>query len=111
MRHWPPPIFYGKKVFWAGTKPQNSILEAASLSGEFDFVSRFFAPAAGVNEDPVTGSSHCCLEPFWQARLRKDNFTAFQASRRGGVLKVRVRGDRVLISGKAITVFAGNLFA
>ncbi len=71
-------------------------------SGDYDFVSRFFAPAAGVNEDPVTGSAHCKLGPWWQAKLGKDTFIAFQASPRGGVVKVQVRGDRVLLSGQAV---------
>jgi PhzF family phenazine biosynthesis protein len=68
----------------------------------FDFVSRFFAPAAGVNEDPVTGSAHCALGPYWQARLGKSDFTAHQASERGGVVKVSVRGDRVVLRGQAV---------
>lgn len=77
----------------------------------YNFVSRFFAPAVGINEDPVTGSAHCCLGPFWKSRLQKDEFTAYQVSQRGGVLKVRVQGDRVLISGKAVTVLEGDLLA
>jgi predicted PhzF superfamily epimerase YddE/YHI9 len=69
-----------------------------------NFVSRFFAPAVGVNEDPVTGSAHCALGPYWQAKLGKDDFVAFQASARGGVVNVGVRGDRVLLGGRAITM-------
>jgi predicted PhzF superfamily epimerase YddE/YHI9 len=72
-------------------------------------VSRFFAPAAGVNEDPVTGSAHCCLAPFWAKRLGKTEFLAYQASARGGVLRVRLNGDRVLLGGQAITVLRGEL--
>lgn len=87
------------------------ILTAASRSGEYDFVSRFFAPAVGVNEDPVTGSAHCRLVPYWQGKLNKDEFTAYQASERGGFLKVAARGDRVSIRGQAVTVFAGDLLA
>ena len=75
----------------------------------FDFVSRFFAPASGVNEDPVTGSSHCTLGPFWQERLQKSEFTAYQASARGGVVKVRLAGDRVFLGGQAVTVLRGEL--
>lgn len=69
---------------------------------EFDFVSRFFAPAAGINEDPVTGSAHCALGPYWAARLGKKDLIGFQASRRSGVVKVRVSGERVLLSGQAV---------
>ena len=82
----------------------------AETSG-FDFVSRFFAPAVGVNEDPVTGSAHCCLTPFWAGRLGKDSMTAYQASARGGVVKVHLLGERVLLSGQAVTVFKAELQA
>lgn len=75
----------------------------------FDFVSRFFAPAAGVDEDPVTGSAHCCLAPFWGERLSKSQMTGFQASSRGGVVQVRVARDRVILGGPAVTVFEGAL--
>ena len=75
----------------------------------FDFVSRFFAPAAGIDEDPVTGSAHCCLGPYWARRLDKDRFTAYQASARGGVVGIRVVGDRVVLSGQAVTVFRAEL--
>lgn len=85
------------------------IVTSRSDRPEFDFISRFFAPAAGVNEDPVTGSAHCALGPFWKARLNKSEFTAFQASDRGGVVKVRVAGDRVFLGGKAVTVLRGEL--
>jgi PhzF family phenazine biosynthesis protein len=85
------------------------IVTARSDQPEFDFVSRFFAPASGVNEDPVTGSAHCTLGPFWQARLNKNEFTAFQASARGGVVKVRVAGDRVFLGGQAVTVLRREL--
>ncbi len=78
---------------------------------QFDFVSRFFAPGAGVNEDPVTGSAHCCLGPFWQKRLHKAEFVAYQASARGGVVQVGVNGDRVVLSGQAVTVLRGELLA
>lgn len=78
-------------------------------SKEYDFVSRFFAPEVGIFEDPVTGSAHCCLGPYWKKKLGKDSFIAYQASARGGMLKVRVVGDRVLISGKAVTVMEGSL--
>lgn len=76
-----------------------------------DFVSRFFAPAVGVDEDPVTGSAHCVLAPFWAARLGKREMTAFQASPRGGEMHVRLEGDRVLLGGRAVTVLEGELLA
>lgn len=78
------------------------IVTCRSESPEFDFISRFFAPAAGVNEDPVTGSAHCALGPYWQAKLGKSDFTAFQASERGGLVKLGVRSDRVLLRGQAV---------
>nr|XP_018909210.1 PREDICTED: uncharacterized protein LOC109038569 [Bemisia tabaci]XP_018909219.1 PREDICTED: uncharacterized protein LOC109038569 [Bemisia tabaci] len=77
--------------------------------GEVDFVSRYFAPAVGVDEDPVTGSAHCCLIPYWARRLGNQELTAFQVSARGGRLWCRLDGDRVRISGKAVTVLTGRL--
>ena len=76
---------------------------------EYDFVSRFFAPATGVDEDPVTGSAHCALGPYWQARLGKSEFSARQVSARGGELRVRVDGNRVRIAGQAVTVLRATL--
>ncbi|APZ93356.1 PhzF family phenazine biosynthesis protein [Fuerstiella marisgermanici] len=87
------------------------IVTSTSGDPKFDFISRFFAPAAGVNEDPVTGSAHCCLGPYWSERLGKTEMTAFQASARGGVVRVRVAGDRVLLGGRAVTVVRGELDA
>jgi predicted PhzF superfamily epimerase YddE/YHI9 len=89
------------------------IVTAASASPEFDFVSRFFAPAVGVNEDPVTGSAHCCLAPFWAGRLGKTEMVAYQASARGGVVRVRLDpgAERVLLGGQAVTVLVGELRA
>ena len=78
-------------------------------SSSYDFISRFFAPEVGIFEDPVTGSAHCCLGPYWRKKLGKDKFIAYQASKRGGMLKVQVSGERVLISGKAVTVIEGVL--
>jgi PhzF family phenazine biosynthesis protein len=85
------------------------IVTARSETAGFDFVSRFFAPGSGVNEDPVTGSAHCCLAPYWAKRLGKTEFLAYQASPRGGVVRVRLNGDRVLLGGQAITVLRGEL--
>jgi len=84
------------------------IVTSLSAAPGFDFVSRFFAPGAGVDEDPVTGSAHCCLGPYWSRRLKKDEFIAYQASARGGVLRVRVGGERVYLGGKAVTVLRGE---
>ncbi len=85
------------------------IVSSPADSPQFDFVSRFFAPAIGVDEDPVTGSSHCTLAPFWGERLRKVTMTAAQVSKRGGVLKLRVSAERVYISGQAVTVFSTTI--
>lgn len=86
------------------------IVTSKSSSDEYDFVSRFFAPSVGINEDPVTGSTHCVLGPYWIKKLNKKNLRAFQASKRGGVLNIKVEGDRVHIAGNAVTVMKGELF-
>lgn len=85
------------------------IVTSPATSAIYDFVSRFFAPRAGVDEDPVTGSAHCCLGPFWATRLGKEELIACQASERGGVVRVRVTGDRVHLAGEAVTVLRGEL--
>ena len=85
------------------------IVTSRSNDPAFDFVSRYFAPAAGINEDPVTGSAHCCLAPFWAKRLGKDSLVGYQASPRGGVVRTVVCGDRVLLQGQAVTIFCGQL--
>jgi PhzF family phenazine biosynthesis protein len=85
------------------------IVTSLADSDEYDFVSRFFAPNAGVNEDPVTGSAHCCLSPYWSKRLGKDELVGYQASARAGIVKVRYEGDRVILGGQAITVLRGEL--
>ncbi|MGE3536480.1 MAG: PhzF family phenazine biosynthesis protein [Candidatus Tectimicrobiota bacterium] len=90
---------------------QGVIVTSRASTAPFDFVSRYFAPRAGVNEDPVTGSAHCCLAPYWRERLHQDAFVAYQASARGGVIKVENRGARVLLSGQAVTVLRGELLA
>lgn len=87
------------------------IVTAAGSTASADFVSRFFAPRAGVPEDPVTGSAHCALGPHWAAKLRKDDLVGYQASPRGGTVRVGVRGDRVLLGGRAVTVLRGELAA
>lgn len=85
------------------------IVTSLSENPKFDFVSRFFAPSAGINEDPVTGSAHCCLGPFWSEKLGKTELTAYQASSRGGVVRVGIQSDRVLLGGQAVTVLRGEL--
>jgi predicted PhzF superfamily epimerase YddE/YHI9 len=85
------------------------IVTSRSDSSQYDFISRFFAPAAGINEDPVTGSAHCCLGPYWAKKLGRKELTAYQASARGGAVRVRVGDDRVYIGGQAITVMRGTL--
>lgn len=85
------------------------IVTARSSDSRYDFISRFFAPAAGIDEDPVTGSAHCCLASYWQKQLKKDQFVAYQASPRGGILRVRVQGDRCFLGGQAVTVARGEL--
>jgi PhzF family phenazine biosynthesis protein len=85
-------------------QPGRVVATAISDDARYDFISRFFAPDAGVNEDPVTGSAHCALGPYWCGRLGRDEFTAYQASERGGVVRVAVRGDRVLVGGQAVTM-------
>jgi PhzF family phenazine biosynthesis protein len=87
------------------------IVTAAADDGvdDADFVSRFFAPAVGIDEDPVTGSAHCCLAPYWAERLGKPSLVGAQLSRRGGTVGVEVAGERVLLRGNAVTITRGTL--
>lgn len=87
------------------------IVTAASDLPHIDFVSRFFAPSAGIPEDPVTGSAHCCLAPYWGQKLEKTEMTGFQCSARGGSVHVRLAGDRVILSGHTAHIFSGTLQA
>ena len=89
--------------------PVRGVIVTARGKGEYDFVSRFFAPGSGIDEDPVTGSAHTALGPYWAGVLGKSEFLAFQASARGGVVKVRMAGDRVKLGGQAVTVLRGEL--
>ncbi|WP_409300034.1 PhzF family phenazine biosynthesis protein [Peribacillus sp. SCS-155] len=99
-------------------KPNFSLLKkiqtrgilVTSKSNEFDFISRGFFPAVGINEDPVTGSAHCALAPYWSEKLKKHELYAFQASARGGILKIQMDGDRVNMSGQAVTVMKSQIF-
>ena len=90
---------------------RGAIVTSRSRTPGVDFVSRYFAPAFGIDEDPVTGSTHCCLGPFWTARTGKREFVARQLSARGGELHVAVNGTRVRLSGRAVTVLRGELLA
>lgn len=103
-------------------QPDFSLLKSLSVPGiivtsigendsEYDFVSRFFAPELGIDEDPVTGAAHCCLAPFWRDKLQQDEFLAYQASARGGVVKIKYDGGaRVFLQGQAVTVMKGEIF-
>lgn len=102
-----------------GLKPDfNKLVEGRSLiivttksdSRDFDFISRVFAPAFGINEDPVTGAAHCCLTPYWSKKLNKKEFTAFQASKRGGLLRLRLEENRVKLIGQAVIMLEGTLY-
>jgi len=103
----------------AGLQPDLKALKAFPCRGvivtsradsiEYDFVSRFFAPGSGIDEDPVTGSAHCSLGPFWAIRLGKLEMLGYQASSRGGSVRVSLKGDRVLLGGQAVTVFQGEM--
>jgi PhzF family phenazine biosynthesis protein len=85
------------------------IVTARSEDPAYDFVSRFFAPGSGIAEDPVTGSAHCGLGPFWAARLGKKELVGYQASARGGTVRVRLESDRAHLGGYAVTVLRGEL--
>ena len=100
-----------------GIKPNHHLLRQLPVRGvivtakgtEYDFVSRFFAPGSGIDEDPVTGSAHTALAPYWGRKLSKAEMVGYQASERGGVVKVRLEGDRVILGGQAVTVMRAEL--
>lgn len=85
------------------------MITARSSDHRYDFISRFFAPAAGINEDPVTGSAHCCLAGYWGEKLGKADLRGYQASQRGGEVEMRIVDERVLLQGAAVTVASGQL--
>ncbi len=95
----------------AKVEARGIIVTSRATTSGYDFVSRFFAPRAGVPEDPVTGSAHCALTPFWSERLDRPEMMAYQASPRGGVIRVRLAGDRVILAGQAVTVLRGELLS
>jgi PhzF family phenazine biosynthesis protein len=86
------------------------VVTSIASSSEYDIVSRYFAPWVGVDEDPVTGSVHCCLGPFWGKRLKKQELIAYQASARGGVIHLRLADERIYLGGRAVTIFGGELY-
>jgi PhzF family phenazine biosynthesis protein len=102
-----------------GLEPNFSLLRALGVRGVivtcrattpgYDFISRFFAPGSGIDEDPVTGSAHCLLAPYWSKRLGKDEMMGYQASARGGIVGARLEGDRVKLRGQAVTILRGEL--
>ena len=103
-------------VTWSRMVPRNMGYRASSASstarcvtGEYDFVSRFFSPHTGIPEDPVTGLGHCILTPYWAQKLDKDKFVAYQASARGGTVWCRLGKDRVYLGGKAVTLISGEV--
>ena len=114
-------VEFGSESIVRGLRPDFTRLKRLAVRGViataraetpgYDFVSRFFAPAAGIDEDPVTGSAHACLGPFWAERFDQSEFVAYQASERGGVVRVAVNGDRVKLGGQAVTVLRAELTA
>jgi PhzF family phenazine biosynthesis protein len=96
-------------VHLAAIEVRGVIVTSRASTPGYDFVSRFFAPGVGVPEDPVTGSAHCVLGPFWSKRLSRERLTGYQASARGGVVRVQLDGARVRLGGQAITVMRGEL--
>ena len=105
-------VLRGLKPDWAlltKVPCRGVIVTSRSASQAYDFVSRFFSPRSGILEDPVTGSANCCLGPFWKTRLSKDEFVAYQASARGGVVRVRLGEKRVYLGGQAVTVMRGEI--
>jgi PhzF family phenazine biosynthesis protein len=124
------PLYYGKSRFDAVAELESEqavrdlrpdfralmelpvrgvMVTARSSTPDRAFVTRFFAPAVGVNEDPVTGSAHCCLTPYWSRKLGRTELVAHQLSARGGVLRLRLEGDRVILGGQAVTTMRGEL--
>ncbi len=92
-----------------GKRGQMVTSRAADPNGDYDYVARYFAPQFGIDEDPVTGSAHCALGPYWAGKLDKEEVTGYQASARGGIVHVRVAGERVKLRGSAVTVLTAEL--
>jgi PhzF family phenazine biosynthesis protein len=85
------------------------VVTSISDDSHYDFISRFFAPAVGINEDPVTGSAHCALAPYWSAKFNKTDMLAHQSSPRGGTMRVQLQGPRVKLAGQAVTIYDATL--
>ena len=96
-------------VALAKQKDSRGFIVTTRGSGDYDFLSRYFAPALGINEDPVTGSIHCALAPYWADKLGKNEMLAYQLSARGGVLKLNLKDERTLIAGQAIQTLRGEI--
>ena len=107
VQHLQPDFPKLKQVDVRGT----IVTSLAPAESGFDFVSRYFAPAAGIDEDPVTGSAHCCLADHWGQRLGKSELVGYQASTRGGTVEMEIVADRILLRGQAVTIFRGTLEA
>lgn len=95
----------------ANVKCRGVIVTAPSKDSQFDFASRFFAPAVGVDEDPVCGSAHCCLAPYWAEKLGKTQLIGYQASARSGIVSVEVKGERVMLGGEGVVFSTGEILA
>ncbi|SHE33238.1 phenazine biosynthesis protein PhzF family [Seinonella peptonophila] len=95
----------------AKVETRGVIVTSRSESSAYDFISRAFFPRIGILEDPVTGSAHCCLGPYWQKKLNQSHLAAYQASKRGGALDVRMNGERVFLGGEAVTVLKGEILS
>lgn len=100
-----PDYGYLKKLDCRGL-----IISAKSTSDKYDFVSRFFAPNSGIDEDPVTGSAHCCLSPYWSNVFGRKELTGYQASPRGGIVHTKLENDKVVLSGNALTVMKSEIY-
>jgi PhzF family phenazine biosynthesis protein len=99
-----------RRLTAAAASARGVVVTSRAAAGDLDFVSRYFAPAVGIDEDQVTGSAHCALGPYWAAKLGKNELRAAQLSARGGMLRVRVDGERVHLAGQAVSVMRGQLF-
>ena len=109
---WEQAVRKLKPDFWLWQQAKTGcIVTSASESKEYDFVSRFFSLGLGIHEDPVTGSGHCVLAPYWAEKLGRTELVGCQVSARGGIVKVRLDGDRVVLSGQAVTVMQAEFIA
>jgi predicted PhzF superfamily epimerase YddE/YHI9 len=91
------------------TVPTRCIIVTSQATDPYDCISRVFCPKVGINEDPVTGSAHCALAPYWSERLQKKSLLGYQASARGGIVRMRLQGERVILGGQAVSTLKGEL--